>query len=110
MLGTRSRETKAVSRSLLRDLAADLGTKWRKLGKILGFPNSLLNYFEMEYLSLSDRGNAMLGEWKRLNGDDATMEVLQEALKKIDMGRLMEKVAGTLRSWKIKGTRKIEIE
>ena len=111
MLGTRSRETKPVSRSLLRDLAADLGTKWRELGKILGLANSRLNYFEVDYLSLSDKGNAMLGEWKKLNGDDATMDVLQEALTKIDMGHLMEKVEGTvLRCWKIKQTHKIEIE
>ena len=111
MLGTRSRETKPVSRSLLRDLAADLGTKWRELGKTLGLANSLLNYFDMEYLSLSDKGNAMLCEWKRLNGDDATMDILEEALKKIDMGHLMEKVAGTfLRCWKIKQAHKIGIE
>ena len=111
MLGTRRQKTTPVSGSLLRDLAADLGTKWRELGKILGLANSLLNYFDMENLSLSDKGNAMLGEWKRLNGDDATMEVLQEALTKIDMGHLMEKVAGTfLRCWKIKQTLKIEIE
>ena len=111
VLGTRSRETKPVSRSLLRDLAVDLGTKWRELGKILGLANSQLNYFEVEYLILSDKGNAMLGEWKKLNGDDATMDVLQEALTKIDMGHLMEKVEGTvLRCWKIKQTHKIEIE
>ena len=111
MLGARSWETKPVTRSLLRGLAVDLGTKWRELGKILGLANSRLNYFEVEYLSLSDKGNAMLGEWKRLNGDDATMEVLQEALTKIDMGHLMENVAGTfLRCWRIKQTRKIEIE
>ena len=97
MLGTRSRKTTPVSRSLLRDLAVDLGTKWRELGKSLGLDNSLLSYFDVEDLSLSDKGNAILGEWKRLNGDDATTEVLQEALKKIDMGHLMEKVAGTLR-------------
>ena len=65
----------------------------------------------MQDLSLSDKGNAMLLEWKRLNGDDATMEVLQEALTKIDMGQKMGKVAGTfLRCWRIKQTRKIEIE
>ena len=111
MLGTRSRETTPVSRSLLRDLAVDLGTKWRKLGEILGLANSLLNISDKENLSLSDKGNAMLGEWKRLNGDDATMEVLQEALTKIDMGYLMEKVAGTfLRCWKIKQTHKIELK
>ena len=111
MLDTRNRETKPVSRSSLRDLAADLGTKWGELGKILGLANSLLNYFDMQDLSLSDKGNAMLGEWKRLNGDDATMDVLQEALTKIDMGHLMEKVEGTvLRCWKIKQTHKIEIE
>ena len=110
MLGTRSQETTPVSRPLLRDLAVDLGTQWRELGKILGLANSLLNYFDMENLSLSDKGNAMLGEWKRLNGDDATVEVLQEALTKIDMGHLMEKVAGTfLRCWKIKQTHKIEL-
>ena len=67
------------------------------LGKTLGLADSLLNYFDMEDLSLSDKGNAMLCEWKRLNGDDATMDILEEALKKIDMGHLMEKVAGTLR-------------
>lgn len=97
MLGTRSRETTPVPRSLLRDLAVDLGTKWRELGDILGLAKSRLNYFEMEYVSPSNKGNAMLGEWKRLDGDDATMEVLQQALTKIDMGHLMEKVAGTLR-------------
>ena len=111
MLGTRSQKTTPVSRSLLRDLAVDLGTKWRELGKILGLANSVLNYFDMQDLNLSDKGNAMLGEWKRLNGDDASMEVLQEALTKIDMGHLMEKVAGTfLRCWKIKQTHEIEIE
>lgn len=111
MLGTRSQKTTPVSRSLLRDLAVDLGTKWRELGKILGLSNPLLNYFDMAHMSLTDKGNAMLGEWKRLNGDDATMEVLQEALTKIDMGHLMEKVAGTfLRCWKIKQTPEIEIE
>ena len=97
MLDTRSRKTTPVSRSLLRDLAVDLGTKWRELGKSLGLANSLLHYFDMENQSLSDKGNAMLGEWKRLNGDDATTEVLQEALKKTDLGHLMEKVAGALR-------------
>ena len=108
MLGTRSQKTTPVSRSLLRDLAVDLGTKWRELGKILGLANSVLNYFDMQDLTLSDKGNAMLGEWKRLNGDDATMEVLQEALTKIDMGHLMEKVEGTfLRCWKIKQTREL---
>ena len=111
MLGTRSQKTTPVSCSLLRDLAVDLGTKWRELGKILGLAYSLLDYFDTLDLSLSDKGNAMLVEWKRLNGDDATMEVLQEALTKIDMGHLMEKVAGTfLRWWKIKQTHKIEIE
>ena len=111
MLETRSKETTSVSSSLLHDLAADLGTNWRQLGKILGLANSLLNYFDMENLSLSDKGNAMLGEWKRLNGDDATMEVLQEALTKIDMGHLMENVAGTfLRCWKVKQTHKTQIE
>ena len=108
MLGTRSQKTTRVSRSLLRDLAVDLGTKWRELGKILGLAYSLLDYFDTLDLSLSDKGNAMLVEWKRLNGDDATMEVLQEALTKIDMGHLMEKVAGTfLRCWKIKQTREL---
>ena len=105
MLGTHSRETKPVSRSLLRDLAAELGTRWRELGRTLGLANSLLNYFDVEYLSASDKGNAMLCLWKRLNGDDATMDILEEALKKIDVGHLMEKVAGTfLRCWKIKQT------
>ena len=111
MLETHSKETTSVSSSLLHDLAANLGTKWSELGKILGLANSLLNYFDMEYLSLSDKGNAMLVEWKRLNGDDATMEVLQDALTKIDMGHLMGKVVGTfLRCLKFEQTHQIGIE
>ena len=111
VLETHSKETTSVSSSLLHDLAANLGTKWSELGKILGLANSLLNYFDMEYLSLSDKGNAMLVEWKRLNGDDATMEVLQDALTKIDMGHLMGKVVGTfLRCLKFEQTHQIGIE
>ena len=111
VLETHSKETTSVSSSLLHDLAANLGTKWSELGKILGLANSLLNYFDMEYLSLSDKGNAMLVEWNRLNGDDATMEVLQDALTKIDMGHLMGKVVGTfLRCLKFEQTHQIGIE
>ena len=111
VLETHSKETTSVSSSLLQDLAANLGTKWGELGKILGVANSLLDYFDMEYLSLSDKGNAMLGEWKRLNGDDAAMEVLQDALTKVDMGHLMGKVAGTFLSClKFKQTHQIGIE
>ena len=111
MLETHSKETTSVSSSLLHDLAVNLGTKWGELGKILGVANSLLDYFDMEYLSLSDKGNAMLGEWKRLNGDDATIKVLQDALTKVDMGHLMGKVAGTfLRCLKFKQTHQIGIE
>ena len=44
--------------------------------------------------SLSEKGNAMLVEWQRTSGKDATMEALLKALKKIGMGHLMEKVAG----------------
>ena len=111
VLETHSKETTSVSSSLLHDLAANLGTKWSELGKIIGLANSLLNYFDMEYLSLSDKGNAMLVEWKRLNGDDATMEVLQDALTKIDMGHLMGKVVGTfLRCLKFEQTHQIGIE
>ena len=43
---------------------------------------------------LSEKGNAMLVEWQRTSGKDATMEALLKALKKIGMGHLMEKVAG----------------
>ena len=44
--------------------------------------------------SLSEKGNAMLVEWQRTSGKDATMEALLKALKKIGMSHLMEKVAG----------------
>ena len=44
--------------------------------------------------SLSEKGNAMLVEWQRTSGKDATMEALLKALKKIGMGHLMEKAAG----------------
>ena len=38
----------------------------------------------------------MLDEWKRTSGDAATLEALQEALKKAEMGDLLDIVAGTL--------------
>lgn len=86
---------KPVSYLLLDDLAEGLDTNWRELGKILGFSKKRLQKIDMKNERLRDKGMAMLVEWKVRRGDDATVEVLQNALVELGMMDMLELDAGT---------------
>ena len=49
----------------------------------------------MEDECLRDKGMAMLVGWKMRGGDDATVEVLQNALMELGMKDMLELDAGT---------------
>ena len=84
-----------VSYLLLDDLAEGLDTNWIDLGKILGFSKKKLQKIDMKNERLRDKGMEMLVGWKMRSGDDATVEVLQNALVELGMMDLLELDAGT---------------
>ena len=86
---------KPVSYLLLDDLAEGLDTNWIELGKILGLSKKKLQKIDMKNERLRDKGMAMLVGWKMRRGDDATVEVLQNALVELGMMGMLELDAGT---------------
>ena len=86
---------KPVSYFLLDDLAEGLDTNWIELGKILGLSKKKLQKIDMKNERLRDKGMAMLVGWKMRRGDDATVEVLQNALVELGMMDMLELDAGT---------------
>ena len=85
-----------VSHHQLIKLSKALGSNWRKLGNSLGVSEHQLEYINKRNKRQSDKGKDMLDEWKRTSGDAATLEALQEALEKAEMGDLLpDVVAGT---------------
>ena len=89
-----SPRTIPVSHYQLTNLSKALGSNWRKLGTFLGFPEQQLEYFNKENKGEHNKGKDMLDEWKRTSGDAATVEALQEALKKAEVDDLFNIVAG----------------
>ena len=84
-----------VSHNRLTKLSKALGSNWRKLGNSLGVSEQQLKDINKRNKRKSDKGKDMLDEWKRARGDAATLETLQEALKKAEMDDLLDVVAGT---------------
>ena len=85
-----------VSHYRLTKLSKALGSNWRKLGNFLGVSEQQLEYINKRNERENDKGKDMLDEWKRTSGDAATLEALQEALKKAEMDDLLpDVVAGT---------------
>ena len=84
-----------VSYLLLDGLAEGLDTNWIELGKILGFSKKKLQKIDMRNECLRDKGMAMLVGWKMRRGDDATVEVLQNALMELGMMDMLQLDAGT---------------
>lgn len=74
-----------VSYQLIYYLARGVGKHWRDLGSTLGLSvRTLSEINEKTELLDHEKGMIMLQEWKMRLGDDATVEVLQDALK--DLG------------------------
>ena len=85
-----------VSLYRLTKLSKALGSNWRKLGNSLGVSEQQLEYINKRNEGENDKGKDMLDEWKRTSGDAATLEALQEAVKKAGMDDLLpDVVAGT---------------
>ena len=85
-----------VSPYQLTKLSKALGSKWRNLGNSLGVSEQQLEYINKRNERENDKGKDMLDEWKRTTGEAATLEALQEALKKAEMDDLLpDLVAGT---------------
>ena len=85
----------AVTDSLLKDLAREIGSQWRNLGELLKVSSTFLNRRPTQrHLTDSDTAKAMLLEWKKKKKDNATEAALQKVLQEAQMYPLWEKVKG----------------
>lgn len=84
--GFSSLERKSVSSVSFDDLAEDLGTNWRELGRILGIQENKLEYFDTKNERLRDKGMAMLVEWMKRRADATVGKTGMEGLFKADEG------------------------
>lgn len=76
--------TTPVDNKLLKTLAEKLGSQWKTLGTALGItPERLKNIQgrDKNYPNNYAKGKAMLDEWKKTAGNNATKENLQKALE-----------------------------
>ena len=78
----------------LNDISEDLGRDWKQLGRKLGISNTIIDNIDDENRRVKDKSIQLLLRWKRQSGNDATGEVLANAL--IAIGR--RDVAETLAS------------
>ena len=75
----------------LHQLAGRISNKWKPLGRQLGFDDDQLTGFHKDNEEYREKPYAMLLAWERKNGDEATYEVLHEALCKAERRDLAEK-------------------
>lgn len=81
-----------------QDLTNDISLDWKKLGRQLGFSNAHLNNFDHENHYVHEKVAAMLNEWRKRDGEEATAEVLGETLKEIERKDLSVKpIIGNVR-------------
>lgn len=84
-----------VTDSLLDDLAREVGKlRWRKLGTVLGFPDTFLTTLTHNHRTNACRAKEMLYAWKKKLEGNATEEALKNALKEASMSMLWKKCGG----------------
>lgn len=72
----------------LLSLADEILPIWRPLGLILGLKNGTLDRIDLDHRAVLDKSHAMLLEWKRLLGPNASYQALAEGLNHPVIGRL----------------------
>ena len=68
---------------ICQDLAEDIGTDWKKLGRRLSISKANLDSIDLENPPVSEKSIAMLNKWRENSGKKATVKALTEALKKM---------------------------
>ena len=58
----------------------ELGDKWGKLGRSLGFNQAAIISFDRDHKGLNEKAFQMLIAWREKEGADATYKVLYNAL------------------------------
>ncbi|XP_068699861.1 uncharacterized protein [Montipora foliosa] len=71
----------------LLDVAHELGTSWRMLGRALDVPESVLEQIQEDNAELSERCCKVLIRWKQMSASDATYQRLAQALQHRSVGR-----------------------
>ncbi|XP_068688923.1 uncharacterized protein [Montipora foliosa] len=85
-------DTNQVSDTLYHDLAEDVSSSWKMLGRRLSISEAVLTNIDIENRRVVEKGMAMFNEWKRRCSNRTDVRVLRNALEKIGRTDLSEKV------------------
>ncbi|RUS81300.1 hypothetical protein EGW08_010942 [Elysia chlorotica] len=86
--------TEALSREQVIHISGKLGTRWKQLGRLLGFEDGALEQLELDNLGNSDERNyEMLKRWIDREGGHANQAQLAKHLAKAFMGKLADYLA-----------------
>ena len=67
----------------LLNLAWDVGSKWKNLGRVLGIPDPKLDMIDEDERKLMEKTYSMLRTWKQGLGAAATYEALEMGLRHV---------------------------
>ena len=89
-------DTRVVSDSIINDIAEDISTSWKMVGRKLGLKEAIIDNIEDENRKVAERSAKALHKWKKINGSKATVSVLVATLKKAGRTDLAEFVRGVV--------------
>ena len=71
----------------LEELAIEIGTSWKTLGRCLGIEDALLSEIDLVNEERSEKAYQLLRRWRAQKGSDATYQALYDALTNRFVGR-----------------------
>lgn len=83
-----------VTERQLLEISHDVGSQWKTLGRSLGFSEEQIHIRNMEDNSVFDKASILLLMWLHDMEKYATVGLLVDCLREIELGAVAEKLLG----------------
>ena len=83
-----------VKEPLIQDIAEDVSTSWKAVGRKLGVKETVIDNIDDENRRVVDKATKVLMRWKTTSENGATVAALMTALKRAGRTDLAETVRG----------------
>lgn len=84
----------AIPNDVIHNIAEDISTDWKHLGRKLELSPGLLDGIDHDFRQVKEKTLQMLSRWKERKGDDATGQILADALVNIHRRDVAEDLQG----------------
>ncbi|XP_046860450.1 uncharacterized protein LOC124453671 [Xenia sp. Carnegie-2017] len=89
----------AIPNDVIHNIAENISTDWKHLGRRLELSPGLLDGIDHDFRQVKEKTLQMLSRWKERKGDDATGQILADALVNIhrrDVAEDLQEICGRL--------------